>query len=70
MRFVFEFSPHTALGILQALEVFTAPNKTPSDPDEALDFEQLMILQDAFRTRATEIQMSNSKPNRTDWFLL
>jgi hypothetical protein len=67
MKLEFEFNPHTALGMLMALEVICAPSNPPSDPEALLHLEQLLVLRDAFRSRATDIRAASLKRNAEWW---
>jgi hypothetical protein len=70
MKLEFELNAHTALGILEALEVFTEHDKKPQDPDDDFYFDQLILLRDLFRERRADIQIAASKRNpNLDFFL-
>jgi ribosomal 30S subunit maturation factor RimM len=63
MKLEFELNAHTALGILEALEVFTSHDKKPQDPDDEFYFDQLILLRDLFREQRSNIQTAASKRN-------
>lgn len=69
MKLEFDLNAHTALGILEALEVFTSHHKRPKDPEDESHFEQLSMLRDAFRVYAVDIREACSTRNPEIWFV-